>query len=54
MTPEERARDKTHRADWQDYDGRWTPIVENVPLKVAMKAARKFREDNPDLETRVR
>lgn len=54
MTTTELAADKTHRADYQDYDGHWYPILRDVSLANAIKAARKFRDQNPEMETRVR
>lgn len=48
------AADKTHYADYQDLDGHWYSIIRNVSLSAATKAARKFRDQNPEMETRVR
>lgn len=41
-------------AEWQDPEGHWQLLVENVPLRKAIAAARAFRGRFSDAETRVR
>ena len=42
-------------ADFQEFDGSWTAIVRNVPLREAISAARRVRAQHRiPPETRVR
>lgn len=59
LTAAELAADKRHKAEYQDPGSpkahlNWHIIIRDVSLKTALKAANKFRDQNPGVETRVR